>query len=308
MKALIVATLLVIALPLTCFAYENRFELLLASEAGELDYPGGDADYSGGVFAVAYTRFLAPIETDDSPYGVREFLQHPSNFWVALVGVATEIDDNTSNDKIEDTLSTLFVGGEFYINDSDNATGLGIMISSQGGEEELSGGLNEDIDISSQVIDFSLIQYLNRTIRFSVTYTTGSTEYEYSSGGKYEYDESALSVSVGALVENILLNASISFGERDWDGGSKQDVDSLSFGGTIYIDQANSIAAQYATYEVESSSKLSEIAITGKHYFDDSKYLSGSLYSGSVDYDSSNALGWDELSYMGVRAIFGLYF
>ncbi len=308
MKALIVATLLVIALPLTCFAYENNFEIYLASESGELNYLGGDADYSGGVFGVAYTRFLTPIETDDSPYGVREFLQHPSNFGVALVGIATEIDDNASSDKIEDTLSALIVEGEFYINDSDNATGLGIMISSMGGEEELSGGLNEDIDISSQVIDLSVIQYLNRTIRLSATYTTGSTEYEYSSGGKYEYDETALSVSVAALIENFLLTATISSGERDWDAGSKQDVDSLSFGGTIYIDQANSIAAQYATYEVESSSKTSEIAITGEHYFDASKYLSGSLYSGSVDYDSSNALGWDELSYMGVRAMFGLYF
>ena len=306
MKKLLLAAILIVSMPITCLAYENSIGVYLASESGTLDYLGGDFDYSGGFFGLAYTRYLKPVETTDSPYGAREFLQHPSNFGIALISMASEIDDNYSSLKIEDSMGGLAIGGEFFTNNEDYATGFGITYISMSGEEEWSPGIL-DVDITTDMLALEVIQYLNRNVRLTVGYEKSSTEYEYSTGAESECDEVMLSLYAEALIDNFFLGAGYGSGEEEWDDGTSEDLTKVELNAGFFLNQSTSLSMEYYTYEEEDSYKRTEISFAGDHYFSDRMCLGGSLYKGKTEYED-HWLGFEDLSYTGLSIELGFYF
>ncbi len=307
MRKLLLTAILIVSMPITCLAYENSIEVYLASESGTLDYLGGDADYGEGFFGVAYTRYLKPVETTGSPYGAREFLQHPSNFGVMLFSVASEIDDNYSSLKIEDSMGGLAVGGVFFTDNEDYATGVGITYISLSGDEEWSPGI-VDIDITGDILALAVFQYLNRNTRLTAGYEKSSTEYEYSTGGKSEYDDVMLNLRAEALIDNFFgIRAEYGFGEEEQDDGTFKDLNEMELGAKVFISQSTGLSMGYSTYEEEDSYKRTVISFAGDHYFSDRMRLEGSLYKGKTEYED-NWLGFEDLSYTGLSIELGFYF
>ncbi len=304
MKNLFVCLTVVAAIlmsPTFCMAYENLIDVGFYSESGTLDYTGGDADYSGALFGIGYTRFMSDLETDSEPYGAREFLQHPSYLSVSSTGVATEIDDNYSNDKVEDSLNIIDLGGMYYFNES---TGVGAAFERTTGEEELSGFINYDVDILETEISFLLAHYPAENVRITAGYAMGSGEYEYSFGGSDDYDTSRLDFTVMALVDDITLGLEYEVGETDYDGGSSDEETEMELEAGYFFSQSLWLGASYYSRDTEDSSKSTILSLMGEVYLSEQARLRGEVYSGKVDYDS----GWDELSFIGLGLQFGYYF
>ncbi len=308
MRKLLLAAILIVSMPITCLAYENSIEVNLAYASGTLDYMGGYADYREGFFGLGYTRYLKPVETTDSPYGAREFLQHPSNFGVALFGDASEIDAIFSSNKIELSMGGLAVGGEFFTDSEDYATGFGITYMSMSGERE-----GEwfpyliDADITVDTLALAVTQYLNRNVRLTAGYEKTSTEYEYSTGVKSEYDEVMLHLNAEALIDNFfIIGAEYGFGEEKQDDGTFKDITEKKLDAGFFLSQSTSLSMGYSTYEEKDGYERTEVSISGDSYFGDRMRVGGSYYIRKTEYENHPL--WEDLTYAGVSIELGFYF
>ena len=75
--------------PGSALAYQNQISGRLGAGTGSFDFSGmgplsGKGDTSIGQFGFNYSRYFTALETNDSPYFMREFLQHPTTLDVEI--------------------------------------------------------------------------------------------------------------------------------------------------------------------------------------------------------------------------------
>jgi hypothetical protein len=242
--AILLALTAALVLPGAAMAYENQFEASLSSGSGDHKEPGVDADLSMSTFTLGYTRFFESIETGDSPYAMREFLQHPSKLFVTLGGMAMEIE--ATGGKMEVTQSALELGGVYHL---ESNTGLGASIASYKQEWEATGW--GTAETSGTIITLFVDQYINETVLVGADYSSGSFETEYSNATE-EFDETMFHVRAEALINNfVYLEAAIGSGKEKPDGaGEDTDLGEFSLVAGVFPSQQLGI---YLSHDVETA-------------------------------------------------------
>lgn len=290
MKKLIVSfVLFLMLLPLSGFAYQNSIEILIDSESGEYSDTLGDADVSSAAFGIGYTRYFKDIVTEETPYGIREFLQHPSYLGFALIGTALIIDDNQIDYTIEQGMGYSTLAGGFFMNDR---TGFELMLISGSGneEEELFGFTISDTDIERDIIDIGVTHYINEYTSLKISYELEDGEYDYGIGFvKDTWDTDILSLSVATFINNMFLEATLGTGSRDWsDSTIKSDkITQVALDAGFFTGKQNKIFISYNSEKYSESYDFNKISIGDELYLTDMVYGSVELYKTNQDYINS---------------------
>ncbi len=220
---LIVALAVMVILPSAPYAFNNRLGISFMGGSGEFKEPSMKADTDMGMFGANYTRYFNSLETTDSPYGMREFLQHPSYLTLGIESMAFEMDVQGSNVSMEMTEGTFSVEGMYYL---AGGTGIGASLSSLSGEMELKspmGVYKEDTTEATLTLDVE--HYVTDTISAGASLSTTAGEVEDNFGGKEEYDEQTISFGASALINNFFwISGSLGAGTLEVDQGSEFDT------------------------------------------------------------------------------------
>ncbi len=222
----IILMLAMLAMPVSSHAFNNLFEVNLAGGSGDVSGGGFEADIDMGVFGAAYTRYFTALETTEGPYGMREFLQHPSYLIVGLESTAMELTVAGGLMSMEDTEGTFSLGGMFYL---PNGTGLGATLISTSGEEvsKVLGVQTDKDEITEASLVLSVNHYVTDNMSFGVDLTSLTNETE-NSGNTVEYTQSTLDFKGSTLINNkFWLTGLIGFGELEIDGGDSYDISRL---------------------------------------------------------------------------------
>lgn len=314
-SAFITFLLSLLLLPAVASAYMNNVEMALTSGSGTFESPTVlDVDISSGGWEVGYIRYFNDIATDSSPYGAREFLQHPSMVGVAIEGSGVTFEDNDSAAEMTMGEVNVSLGGIYYIDNGDRDTGLGITLASRGEGSESSGatfGGTSDTETSGSSISLFVNQYLTGNMGIALNIESGSYTWEDNlSTASSEYDESALTISAMALIDNkIQLHMSLMSGEADYELGEDEDFKGLTLMAGYYLDQKTGvfIGLHSETTEMQLGDKeeLSMFQVSGDFYFNEKTHLMASLANMKNEMSGSSVA---EMKVSLIRLNLGFFF
>lgn len=299
--------------PSGAHAYENRVDINLSEGSGEAKVFGLEADIEMGGYGLGYTRFLAPIETDgDTPYGVREFLQHPSKIKVAHTATGTEADIEGIPEKYEVEKAEVLVGGSYNVDIGEKDIVLSLYLKSHASSDKLAMLWEDETTGWALIIGFE--KYLAPDVSVGVQLENGhyETEFKLSGGPDEKYSEGALAFGASALIdEHFWLSGGF------W-GGSREERDSewettwggLSLTAGVYVSQK---AGLFATISSESEEReeagitteneMGTLELVGEFYFSGSSRLSAALGFMHLETD-----GGDEVDSSLLTIAYGQYF
>lgn len=278
MRSIVKLLLLVFLLiPVNAFALNNNVEMSVSSGYGDIDVAGGgSADSDSLEFGLVYTHYVQPLKSDDSPYGVREFLQHPSNFGVAYATYDWEAKE--SGDTIDYNVSQFAFGGMFYTSGKENATGLGLAYVSQDTDVDIvSGGvpvLTSESENKTPVL--TVEQYVSPNTRIGLSYAMQDAE-----TNDVSHDENVWALSLESLIDNIWLSGYYKTGKDDWPSGYSDD-DITGFGVRVgaYPSQKLGLFFGYNTEEIDDGSSeidITDLTVSGDYYLDEKIHFKGSI-------------------------------
>jgi hypothetical protein len=282
-----------LAMPASAHAYQNEFNGYIGSSSG--GYSPGDTDYSWLGYGLFYTRYLTDILTDDSPFGAREFLQHPSKLGAGLAAGNWEMEDHLTSQKYESGSYSSSIGVMYYLGGGHTATGLGLTLSADGSDTDhyTGGALVKSEDMESKGFGLDAHQYLARGVRLEATYQDKNAEATDSLGSAWEYDESSYSLGASALIDNIYwVSGRLEKGKREQEGSADTDTQDINLvlgmypaqktGVFLYLQKIN---MDYGTGE----SDVTNIGIEGDHYFNENLNLHARLIRQSSEYSMSTS-------------------
>lgn len=276
--AFLLALTAALALPGTAGAYNNQFSVALGTGAG--DNAAGTLDVKQSQFSIGYTRFFTGIETTETPYAVREFLQHPSTLSVGLDYTRRRLESTTSNQALRLEQGVFYVSGIYYL---DSDTGIGGALMSHPGStnyENIPATVNEVH--SGSTFTLTLHQYLTEAVRVGADLSSGGFRTKDSNEVQVDkYDETRLLAYVDALInEFYYIRAGIGTGEQEYDGGGTTDLSSFSLTAGVFPSQRLGV---FLTHEVETEDDPSEettitnTEVAGEYFFSDRTSLEGTL-------------------------------
>lgn len=296
------------------YSVQNNLNFHFASEGGEIEplATNPDADSAQGEFGIEYIHYFSDLTRGDGPIDMREFLQHPSNFFVSSEGTATAIDYDAILDE-EDTRQSMFIlGGEYYFNDT---TGLNLALVSTAIEIEdfIAGVKIQDIDIAMGGLMFGVNHYIKDNVSISANFMSISGEADVweITPATFEVDitQKIFSFGVEAFLNgNISVAAEITTGEFEWDDPTIEDSDisghSLHLG--YFTSNNNEIYFFHENYEMDRDAEEVINGIGDKIYITENFFLKGELYGVNVEYIDHST--WDTEERGGIDLEVGFYF
>lgn len=295
----------------TSYATENRINIGLTSAGGTADYLpsiGGGGDVGEGRFSFDYTRFFDDLATDENtPYGAREFLQHPSSISIGLSSYAYIFEEDLSTYEVTYGVGSLFAGVEHYVSDT---TGISLLLGSFGGEikEEEFGLLTDKIDVDGGAFAIGLNHYIQDNISIGAGFISSSTEYDDGSPVVDELDENIFMFNVEGIFDKLHVSVSLLTGNADWRDPLMED-DDIS-GHDIYLGvftgQQNELYFVHENYKESNSYKKVRNAIGDKVYVSENFFIRAELYGEKITYIDSSL--WDNEKISGIDLEFGIYF
>jgi hypothetical protein len=263
----------------SAYALDNNVEVSIGIGVGELTVPGvsGSADANSLEFDFFYTHYFKGLETDNSPYGAREFLQHPSQIGAGFTTYDFEVADD-AGDTLDYNVDTIGFAGIYYTSSEENATGVGI------------GYLLEDTDLTlniagtpfssegdSKATFLTLQQYLTKAVRVELNYLM-----EDSDTNSVSHDQTSISVGASALIDDtIWLSGYYLNGEDDWPSGyTDDDIDGLGLELGVYLAPEIGLFLSYETEKTDdgtSEMKVTDVSFTGDLYLNERTHLKGTL-------------------------------
>ena len=181
---LTVAAVVVCDAPGVSFALNNKVEASYVSGSSE----GSWEEIDMSAFTLSYTRYFQALSDDVSPYGAREFLQHPS--YIGGCFAQTESEGylkSLSVMEIDQKTDDYTVSGMFYAGD-DRSTGLGLRYKYRDGEAK---GTYPSV-IREESLAFTIHQYLTDSIRIGLDYERRNRDEPLSDLDVYTVDAIAL--------------------------------------------------------------------------------------------------------------------
>ncbi|MCK4910412.1 MAG: hypothetical protein KAR83_02170 [Thermodesulfovibrionales bacterium] len=195
-----------LAIPLSSHAFNNKIELSYMQEAMDQKYSWGDADYDIARFGLLYTRFLKPLEDGESPYAMREFLQHPSGIFAGYSKTSGEIRTSDIDAKLDEYAKEYFIGTLYYL---PSGTGIGMSFKDNKSTEEETGTCCNIPylwieDVHTKTITITLNQYLSDNIMLGANYSIISASTERNSGSSFEEDYKSADIHASAFLNDAL--------------------------------------------------------------------------------------------------------
>ncbi len=181
----------ILGYPYSGYAFDNNVALSLESGSGEdLGF-----NYEVEGYSLAYTRYLQGLTDDGSPYGAREFLQHPSSLSFEWGDREYRIVSPASTESRRE-YTDFVISGNFYFGDGRN-TGFGARYGYS--EGELSGA--SSLDIRENRYGLTLVHYLVDSMSLTFDYDRTKQDKPYG----YEWATHRLRADV--LMEKFWLSA-----------------------------------------------------------------------------------------------------
>lgn len=276
----LLACLLIICtfIPATANALNNNIEISLGIGSGEQTVPGvsGADDTESLEFNVFFTHYFQGLETNDSPYGAREFLQHPSQIGAGLITYDFKATDDVG-DTLDYKVNAIGFGGFYYTQSEENATGVGITYLSQ--EYDLSfniGGIPLSSEGDSKAIALSFHQYLSKAARLELTYLMKDSDSNGTS-----HDETLISIGASGLIDNIWLSGYYLNGDDDWpDGYTDDDISGFGIEVGVYVNQKTGLFFSYeseTTDDGTSKLEVTDISFAGDFHVNEKTHIKGTL-------------------------------
>jgi len=275
----------IILLPSSSPAYQNEVKGTIGTGSG--DSATTDVKLRG--FEIEYNRFFTDVKAGDYPYGVSEFLQHPSYLGGGIQTASSKTEDKLGFDSAEADAFFTKVGGMYYIRGGDTATGLGLTISS--GEVETDyyfGGFwagAEDEDVKR--FTFRANQYLKKDLRLEFSIADEKLDGSDTGGGAWEYDQRIVSIGASALLQNkFWLSGRLFNGERDYELALDEDIEGFEFTGGFYPNQKIGVFLhlEKETFDAgPSEEETSTMAVEGDFYFNENMHLDAMLSLINID-------------------------
>ncbi len=269
-------------IPGSALAYQNQISGHLGAGSGSFDFSNmgpfsGEGDTSMGFFGLNYSRYFTALETNDSPYYMREFLQHPTTLDLEIESIAMTFEYD-SGVELEMKMATTELGGTYFL---DPGTGVSLAIVRDAQEMSYPGGKDED---SSTSLMLGVEHYVTDTVAVGASYQTGSGENKQSMGNlsaTSDFDTSEVSVFVGAFVgDSVFLEAEYLSGKIDPENGTSEDTTELSLTAMYFLNQSLGIYAVHSTEtedDDEGETKNTMNTIGANYYFSESAYIDGSI-------------------------------
>jgi hypothetical protein len=278
----ILAVTICLATPEAAVSFNNQFQVHFGGGSGDYKEGTVEGEASAGLFGIGYSRYFTPLENTDSPYALREFLQHPSKFYLDLDATALAIEEDLTTRELAMSEGTFTVGGMLYL---PSKTGLGAAIRSKGEEyeETISGALINSSETSTGTFVFSINQYIGDKASIGAELEGTSSETENSDGSKTgEYEQSMLIIRAEGVINNMFhLKIGLGGGEREYEvSKEKYDVGRGELVVGVYPNQKlgitlsshSEVMDKDGLEERESSSSLAL-----DYYFSDHMHLETSL-------------------------------
>jgi hypothetical protein len=272
---------MVIALPGATSALENEFVLGLGVGSGDTKSSGGsDGKIESLTLELGYKRFFPGLESTDTPYGLREYTQHPSRISIDFSGTDATVDDKASSSEIMTiALSEVHIGGMYYTDKEDYSTGLGVeMTVSETVREETGTGKKYESD--TRAMSMVLQQYIER-IRLEAGFETQRTESKQTPGGSTtKYDQRTFSFGASALIEEFIsLSLMFGRGEREFDnGGDTYDVEEVEIEAGVYPAKNIGILVSHSAETTErpggGEDELTNTSLEAKYFLNEQMRLS----------------------------------
>lgn len=303
-KALVMMAALVIALLVPAsgaYAYTSHFEGGLTAGAGEIKRPGWGAPADVGVFTLdaMYTHFFDDLQTGAEPYGMREFLQHPSRLDIALAAEAVAAETADSAFETTTATGTFGVGFMYYTPSDDFATGVGAELLSMSGEDEFKvfGVVTSRDEYTSSTVRLRVEQYVGGVVSVGAMVQGTSYETEDMSGAKAESDQTDAYIYARAFLGGMVSVAgSIGSGEQEWDGSSvTTDYEYVEAELGIYPTQNLGILLGVSSEGIDDPGTDQEFTTTYlalEYYATESLHLMGGILSMTME-DNINNLKMD---------------
>lgn len=280
-------------LPSLALAYENQVEISLQNGSGDYtDIFGGiNADVSMGGYGFSYTRYLSDLATTDTPYGVREFLQHPSWVGAMIVGQGMEIEDNLSPSLMELKQGQFILGGQYFMELGGMASGLGVRIENLSQEYDSFGpafGL-DSLETTGTALVFMWDHYIKESISINLEMLTGDYEMKDNLGfTKLDREDRLMTIGASALIQDkIWLSGSLRNGEQDYDFLPSYDINGMHFQFGFYPMQNLGVffTIDSQTTEVTPLVGVDEVSveIAGDYYIDENMHVRAGLLSMEED-------------------------
>ncbi len=266
-------------IPGSALAYENQISGHLGAGTGSFDFSGmgpfsGKGDTSMGFFGFNYSRYFTALETSDSPYFLREFLQHPTTLGVNIDSMAMTFEYD-SGVELEMTMTTTELGGTYFFG---SGTGVSLALVSDVDDMSVSGFKEEDASTSFML---GAEHYVTDTIAVGASYQTGSGEHTETGSAATDFDTSEVSLTVGAFVgDAVFLEAEYLSGSDEPEGGTSTDTTELSLTAMYFLNQSLGIYAMYSTETEDDGGSEDEMTmniIGANYFFNESAYIDGSL-------------------------------
>ncbi len=182
---------MVFMLPCTAHALDNKVEM--SYELGTGEYLTAEVDNE--VYSFSYRRYLQRLADNGSPYGAREFLQHPSYLDISLVNTQYRYDYSLPATDIKSDY-TEYTASAMYFIGNGRSTGIGARYGFVDGES--TGAFVSDIRESAVAV--TVQQYLADAMRLTLDYEILDAKEPY--GEEFH----AQTVEVSTLQEKYWIN------------------------------------------------------------------------------------------------------
>jgi predicted porin len=206
------------------------------------------------MYGVGYVHFFTPLETDSSPYAMREFLQHPSTIEASLALFSFERTWTGTTAKAEGDGSELEVGGMYFVENM----GFGAELTMGKMDMEVAAfGMKEEEETTG--ITLKGAYYINETTRLDLMLEMEDEETDdLNSTADEEAEATTFILGASTLIDDkIYLEGALGMGTREVTptGGTSQDYDTLAlelmFG--YYFNQQLGLMVGYETMGYENS-------------------------------------------------------
>ncbi len=276
MVAMFAACLIV---PGSALAYQNQISGHLGTGSGSFDFSdmgpmSGKGDTSMGWFGLNYSHFFTALETNDSPYYLREFLQHPTTLDVSIDSMAMTFEYDGGGE-FEMAMASAELGGTYFLG---TGTGVSLAIVSDVQEMSTSGYSDEDTSTSLRL---GVEHYVTDTVAVGASYQTGSGENTETGGPTTDFDTSEASLFVRAFVgDSVFLEAEYLSGKDEPDGGISTDTTEMSLRAMYFLNQSLGLYAMYSAETEDAGGSEDEITMTSigaNYFFNESTFIDASL-------------------------------
>ncbi len=251
-RYLFAVAIVVVACTLPCATYAFDNKVVLSFESGEGETIASNIDKE--TYTFSYRRYFQSLADGGSPYGAREFLQHPSYLNISFAATKYWHDMSPPANYMKQEYLEYIVSGIYYIG-KDRRTGIGAAYLRTDGK--FTGALNGDV--KETVLALTIQQYLTENLRLTLDYDRAIEQEAIAS----EWETYA--VDVATLVDMYWLRAWYSY---SWYFDLEESLEATGIEFGLYPTNELGIFASYERTDEEGIYKIS-----GEYWLSESSSL-----------------------------------